>query len=474
MATWRPMLRSALPPVVVTVAVAVLLRIAYAPWYLNYDTRYALDWGRDLWHGFTPDYGAAFAPTPHPLWTGVGMVAQLFGNHADSVMVWVVLLAFGAVIWLTYALGAQLGNRWVGLVAAAVLLTRAAVLRDVVLAYLDVPFAALIVGAVLLETRRRRRGLAVLVVLLVAGLLRPEAWVLSVLYVLYLWRGLSPRDRVRYGILALAAPILWVISDAVITGDALHSLHGTATLAGEADRRRRVDQVPYWTLQYFGFTLRVSVLAGAVVGLWFAWRRGVRAASVPIVAVIVLVAVFAVGPVFGLPLIGRYIRTPSALLAVFYGLACFGWVSLAPSKSRYRWALVGWLCLAASVVYLPRQAQMLDGLRTRRDRETAFYSDLRSLARARPVVAAFRACPHLSTADHRPIPYLRWWLDGPPGSVSTTERHASPLAKLFLTPRLTRVPRHFYGPAFPHAKRPPGYRLVYRNRSWRVFAAPGC
>ncbi|MCW2966693.1 MAG: hypothetical protein JWM71_465 [Solirubrobacteraceae bacterium] len=468
------MLRSALPPVVVTLAVAVLVKIVYAPWYLNYDTRYALVWGRDLWHGVSPDYGAPFAPTPHPLWTAVGMIGQLFGSHADSFMVWVVLLSFGAVVWLTYELGTEMANRWVGAAAAAVVLSRAAMQRDVVLAYLDVPFAALIVGAVLLESRRPRRGLAVLVVLFVAGMLRPEAWALSVLYVLYIWRGLEPRDRVRYAALALAAPVLWAITDAIVTGDALHSLHGTANLATENNRRRSLGQVPYWTIQYFGFTLRLPVLAGAVVGLWFAWRRGVRAARVPILATIVLVAVFAVGPVFGLPLIGRYIRTPSVLVAVFYGLACFGWVSIAPSRARFRWALVGWLCVAASLVYAPRTSELLHGLRIRRDRDAPFYADLRKAAHAKKVRAAFKLCPRLSTADHRPIPYLRWWLDGPPGSVGTVEHHAGPLAKLFLAPRPTPVPHHFYGVAFPHSKPPAGYRELYRNRSWRVFAASSC
>ena len=36
-----------------------------------------------------------------------------------------------------------------------------------------------------------------LVALGLAGLLRPEAWVLSGLYVLYLWRGAEPRERAR-------------------------------------------------------------------------------------------------------------------------------------------------------------------------------------------------------------------------------------------------------------------------------------
>ena len=347
-------------------------------------------------------------------------------------------------------------------------------LRDVVLAYLDVPFAALILGAVLLEVRRPRRGLAVLVVLAVAGLLRPEAWALALLYILYLWRGLSPRDRVRYLGLALIAPVIWFVSDAVITGDALHSLHGTATLADENDRRRTLGEVPYWTLQYFGFTLRIPILLGIPVGLWFAWRRGLRRSHIPAVVAALLVLGFAIGPIFGLPLIGRYIRTPSTLLAFYYGLACFGWLLLAPSRARFRWGLAGLVCIGLSVAYIPSLAGKLDGLTAKRDRDAAFYSGLRTLAREPAVRAAFARCPRVSATDHRPIPYLRWWLHGPPGSVGTIEKHASPLAKLFLAPRPTRVPKQFYRENFPRIKPPPGYVEVATSRNWRLYAAPGC
>ena len=53
-----------------------LLRLVYDPWYLNYDARYALLWAGDLWHGFRPDYGTPFAPTPHPLQTAVGFLRR--------------------------------------------------------------------------------------------------------------------------------------------------------------------------------------------------------------------------------------------------------------------------------------------------------------------------------------------------------------------------------------------------------------
>jgi len=474
MASRRPMLRSVLPPLLVIVGVAVLCGLAYAPWYLNYDTRYALVWAHDLWHGFSPEYTAAFAPTPHPLWTAAASLALPFGEHADDAMAWLVLGSFGVVIWLTYRLGEELFGHWAGVVAALVVLTRPAMQRDVLLAYLDVPFAALIVGAALLEVRRPRRGLGVLVVLAIAGLLRPEAWALAGLYVLYLWRGLATRDRVRYSALALLAPMIWFGSDAIITGDALHSLHGTAALAEDADRRRSVGDIPYWTVQYFGSTLRVAVLAGIPLGLLFAYRRGLRRAHIPLVVAGLLIIGFAIGPFFGLPLIGRYVRTPAILLSLYYGAACFGWLGLAPSRARFRWGLAGLACIGLSVIYLPSIAGKLGDLRGRRDRDAAFYDALRTLARSGPVREAFRTCPRVSTADHRPVPYLRWWLRGPPGSVGTVEQDAGSLAGLYLTPRPTRIPRHFYGPNLPRRAPPAGYHEIYRNASWSMMAAPGC
>src|SRR4029450_3087938 len=102
----------------------------------------------------------------------------------------------------------------------------------------------------------------VLVVLAVAGLLRPEAWFLAGLYVLYTWSGLTPRARLGVCALAASAPAIWMLSDLLIAHDALHSLHGTAALADEQDRRRHIDQVPYWTVQYFGFALREALVRG--------------------------------------------------------------------------------------------------------------------------------------------------------------------------------------------------------------------
>src|SRR6187399_644911 len=119
-----------LPAVATIVGVAAVMYLVYDPWYLNYDARYALLWAHDLWHGFTPQYTADYAPTPHPLQMAVSSLALPFGNDADRVVAIMVLLCFGALVWLVFRLGEQLFGLWAGVIAALVVLTRPAIERD--------------------------------------------------------------------------------------------------------------------------------------------------------------------------------------------------------------------------------------------------------------------------------------------------------------------------------------------------------
>jgi hypothetical protein len=463
------------PAGVTIVGVAALLRVVYNPWYLNYDARYALLWARDVWRGFAPDFEAGFAPTPHPLSTFVSSLGLPFGHAGDAVSVWIVLLSFGVLVWLTYRLGAVLFSPWAGAAAAVVVLTRPVLGRDVLLAYQDVPFAALIVGAVLLEAQQRRRGAPVLALLALAGLLRPEAWVLAGLYVVWMWPALRSRgERLRVVGLALAAPLLWALVDLIVTGDPLHSLHGTAALADEVGRRRSVGEVPHWTLTYFAYTLREPISLGIPVGVLFAWRHCRARAALPFVVAAVMTLVFAVGPVFGLPLIARYIRTPAVLLTLFYGLALFGWMSLPRGRERMAWAAAALVVLGLFAYFVPKNVRMLDGLQLRSSREGRFYRDLRRAGEAPVVRAAFARCAPLTATDHRPIPYIRWWLDGNPGSVGTIENGSMPRGRLVLTPRRTRLTQRFYQENFPRYTQPAGYRVLYENHNWRLYAAAGC
>jgi hypothetical protein len=467
--------RRTAPAALVIAGVAVLVKLVYQPWYLNYDARYALVWARDITRGLTPDYEAPFAPTPHPLSTAWSALALPFGQDGDTLMVWLVLLSFGALVWVTYRLGAELFSVPVGVVAALTVLTRPALERDALLGYQDVPFALLVVLAVLLEARRPKRGAAVLAVLAVAGLLRPEAWLLAGLYWLYLFRDRGWADRAKLALLVGIGPLVWFGMDLAVTGDALHSLHGTADLAETAGRRRHVHQVPYWTAKYFGYVLREPLIVGVPLGLAFAYRFRLHAAVLPLAVATAMVLVFAVNPVFGLPLIGRYVRTPSVLLTLFYGLAVCGWLLLRkPGRERRAWQAVAAVAVLASVVYLPWHLDLLRGLETRIDKHGQLYEGLRAAGRAPVVRAAVARCGAISAADHRPVPYLRYWLDGDPGSVTTFERGGGPRTKVLLYPRRVKVVRGFYKENFPKARPPAGYRMLYHNATWRVVVAPGC
>ena len=202
-----------LPAAATIVGVALLLRLVHGPWYLNYDARYALLWARDLVRGHTPEYTADFAPTPHPLETAVSVLATPFGDGGDPLMLWLILLCFGLLVWLTYRLGAELFSPWAGVVAALVVL--------------DAPGAGARRAArlpghrVRLRDRRRRccwrraapaaaRPCCGLLVL--AGLMRPEAWVLAGLYFLWMWPAADTARRLRLAAMVAAAPLLWALS----------------------------------------------------------------------------------------------------------------------------------------------------------------------------------------------------------------------------------------------------------------------
>jgi len=459
------------------VGVAVAMFLLYRPSYVNYDAQWALLWARDAWHGFVPEYTADFAPTPHPLATLLSSFALPFGAAAPSAVLWATLLFFGALVYLTYRLGAELFSPAVGIVAAVVVLTRPAIERDALLGYQDLPFAALVVGAVLLEARRPRRGASVLILLALAGLLRPEAWVLAAAYWLWLWPASDSRARVRTALLVAAGPLIWAGTDWLVTGDPLHSLHGTAALAEEADRRRSIQDVPYWTFRYFGFVLREPLVIGIPLGLAFAWTYTRRRAMLPLAVVGVMIAVFALGPLFGLPLIRRYVETPAVLLTVFYGLAVAGWTMLPASRSRRAWQVIGALILGLSLAYIPWHAAELRGVDQRLRLDGTMYRDLQRTAEAPAVRAAFARCAPLTTGDHRPIPFIRYWLGGEPGSVGTVAGGQSEMSRLLLLPRRNWSTRRIYNlrvGTLPLVRPPAGFQRIYRNRSWRVFAAPGC
>lgn len=431
---------------------------------VNYDTLYSLVWGRDLAHGHLPDYDVSLAPTPHPLATLLGAILTPLG--AEGAIGATLVLAFvwlGALGWVTYLLGEAWVNKAAGLLAAAIVLTRRPVLDFGARAYVDVPYLVLVLGALLVETKRPRAGAPVLVLLGVAGLIRPEAWLFSAVYLAYLWHQ-GTRDP-RLFALAAAAPIVWAVSDLIVTGDPLHSLTGTRDTAQRLDRITGLDEVPTTVPLRLGEILREPVLFGAAGGglltLAFTRRRVVLGAAAGVVALVA----FSILATAGLPILGRYLLAPATILAIFAGAGAFGWAEL-PRRHpwRRRWAWFGLATLVALVAFIPSQATRIDNLRNALTIQGRIQDDLHDTK---------LPCLPVTVPNHRPVPLLALWLDTEPKRIQVAQEH-EPQAGTYVIPASQRVAKDYIlDPRDVDRSIPPppaGFEPTAQNDSWRAYA----
>jgi hypothetical protein len=439
-------------------ALALAVWLVWGHGFANYDALYSLVWGREMADGHGPSYDVSLAPTPHPLANLAGLaLAPLSPRTGEDVLVVVAFLALGACGYLVYALGARWFGVAAGLLAAVLFLTREPVLSYGTRAYVDLPYLALVLGALLTVERRRTP----FVLLALAGLLRPEAWLFSA--ALLLWR----RDWALLP-LAAAAPVLWLLGDLVATGDPLHSLTGTRENVATLGRKTGLVNVPLYLPRRIGEVVREPVLVGAAAGaalsLWLIPKR----ARLPAAAGVLAVAAFVVLAAAGLPIITRYTFATAAILMTFCGAGAFGWLVLERGHPwRTRWAIAGAAVLALLVAYVPSQAHRLDRTRDAIAFQDGAEGDLWSVGLPR--------CPHdgpLGVVNHRLVPLLALREDVRPATV-----RAAPLPRGFLgtyvEPATRAVARGYVlDPRDPSQRveaPPPGLARVAGNRSWRVL-----
>ena len=177
------------------------------------------------------------------------------------------------------------------------------------LAYLDVLFAALVVWAVALEAERPRRGVPVLVLLAVAGLVRPEAWLLAAAY----WVYARPPGRGAV-LLVLAAPVLWAAHDLVLTGDPTFSFTTTTEATERSGRPTGLEGVFSELPRDIARTARPDVCLAALLGLVVAWRAG--RFGLLFGALVASTVATAIPVLAGTPMNDRYLMVTMALLCV--------------------------------------------------------------------------------------------------------------------------------------------------------------
>jgi hypothetical protein len=419
--------------------VALFGYFAY-PTYPTYDSFYALLWGRDLLHLHLPDFRVYRGPTEHPLAIAFGMVCSIFGQGGARLMVLGSIASFVAVVAGMFRLGRLCCGPVVGLVAALLVLSRFFVENLAAQGYLDISYVALLVWAVVFEVQRPRRGTLVLVTLAAAGLLRPDAWVLSGVYwVWWAWprradahaqAGGGPRidnrRRLRYLGLALIAPIVWFGVDAIVTGNPLYSLSSTAGLAQELERTQGLSSVvtSVWT---FGVRIdKLPVILGVLVGVPIAVWLAPRRVLVPLAALVASIAVFVAEGAAGASVIDRYLMGASILALLFCAVAIGGWAMLEPGTALRRVWMAG---AAALVVYGGASVATtlsLTSLRTTLAYHEDFHEGLAAALSSPPVHAALARCELVSLPDNKLIPDARWILDsvGQHDIVARSQAHS--------------------------------------------------
>ncbi len=479
--------RNWLTPAAWVAGVTAALLLVFPYGFPNYDTIYALVWGREMAHGDSPDYGAALPPTPHPLTDLLGLVATPLGDGAITVTMIVAYLSLGLIGFFVYRLGTIWFDRWIGSVAAAIVLTRAPFLSNGLRAYIDLPYIALCLGALLVEAKRPRAGWPVLALLALAGLLRPEAWLFAVVYWAYLAYPSSPMGRkavsetanrpvggrtlVWLAALALAGPLLWAVFDLITTGSPTYSWTGTKETVETLERQTGpVDLVLYGprrlgeVLQWPGM---VGALGGVALGFAFLRRRsllGVAAAALALIA-------FALLACGGLAILPRYTMLAAAILAIFVGVALLGWRLLEASHPwRRRWQVFAALVAAMFVVWLPNQWDLDSRVDTDLTNQAEIENDLSDLVDE----GAFEPlCGKIAVPNHRAVPRLAFGLDVKPTQIVSAGEGDTPPYAYFVAPANEFVIHNFIldpnDPTDPSFPPPKGFKRVASNESWVVY-----
>jgi MFS family permease len=394
----------------IVLALGTLIGFLVYPTYPNYDSYYSLLWGRELLHGVKPSFDGYRTPTEHPLAVAFGMVLSIVGDPADRIMVGATLASFVVLAAGLYRLAAASFGTLVGLAAGALLCTRFDFPFLAARAYIDIPYLAFVVWAAALEAERPRRGTVVFGLLACAGLMRPEAWLLSGLYWLWCFAPASWPERIRYSLLTGLPPVIWTALDWWATGDPKFSLTHTSGLAEELGRTSGgLSAVPSTTVKFLKNLDKVPVFYAGILGVVIAVLLTPRRARMPLALLIIGLGTFVLVGLAGLSVIDRYLLVPSLLVMVFAGVALGGWTMLRSGRARTLWAVGSVALIIYGVAFTATRVNF-----STFTNELIFRGDSHASLRTllnNPKVRAGLRCGPVSTPNHKLIPDTRWLLD---------------------------------------------------------------
>ena len=447
--------------------------------HVGYDAMYELASAQEIWAGQTPGYALPVpSPTPHPLVTLVALVTVAGGSGAPAIFVSISLLVYGALCYGVQRVGRRLAGWPAGVLAAVLVFASAPITQLAARTYVDVWSACALVWATAIEVHRPRRGWPVTALLVTAGLMRPEAWVLAGVYWLYLFRGRDWRGRIGLGALTAAGPVLWVVHDWLLTGDLLHAQNqntdAAERLASTLDVAQLWPAVPAAIVALVSPAIVVGAVAGAVLG----WRHRRRATVVVIAAALLSGCTTILLGLGGLVFLPRFLLFPAIALNVMFAVGVTGWLGLARGRERWAWASVAAALVVVLVVLAPGRLEEARRFAVAQRGYARTIDSLEAFARTDRVRAAFETCRRAYVPHFVYRPYLRYFLESAPLEVPYTfpDRPRGLGRSVVIVPsRHSHVALRRLRWAASHRRMSAaGFRRLAANADWTMYAPESC
>jgi hypothetical protein len=299
-----------------------------------YDAYGWLVWGHQALH---LSLNTNAAPSWKPLSFLFTFPYALLGRTA--LWLWMVTAAsaaFAAAVFggrIAYRLTVDSGPRWTAAVAA--LIAGLAVLgiegygHFVLIADSDPMIVALCLAAIDFHLRGRPR--IAYVMLALAALGRPEAWIALVIYGAWCWRSVpAMRREVVIGLLVVA--VLW-FGIPILTSHNWFAAGDVASTSGHAVPGNRFSGVLNRFIGLYEFPMQLAVLVALAIAVI---RRDVRWLLLASLAIL-WVAVEIAFAYHGWPASPRYMFEPAALLVVLAAVGMGRLLALAPGMGLIRW-----------------------------------------------------------------------------------------------------------------------------------------
>jgi hypothetical protein len=263
--------------------------------------------------------------------------------------------------------------------------------------------------------------------------------------------------------LAAIAPVVWMGSDLIITGDARWSFEQSRATAERTGTPGGLTQTIAWTGRALKGVLHPVFAAGGAIGVVLAIRFYGRRAFAPLGLMALGAASFLLIGFAGLPLITRYFFLGGTMLALFFAVAVAGWTGLEPGDRARRLWMAGAAVLALVVLATARyEYESVHGRLREASRRGVLQDDLEHLM-DRPVArAAVARCTPFYSRVYRARPEILFQRRDQPDIDFVANQRVAPTNGLLLRYVYERSPAPTTG-----------FHNVAASRFWSLVSTCG-